>query len=56
MINNLIFDIGGIITKEEEAKAFKYLDEKTQKEIDDIVFYNKGFNEVILRKYYNGRV
>lgn len=53
MIKNIIFDIGGIVTREEEANAFKYLDEKTQKEINDIVFFNDGFNEVILRKYFN---
>jgi len=51
MIKNIIFDIGGVITREEGAKAIEYLDKEAQKELDDIVFYNKGFYEVILRKY-----
>lgn len=56
MIKNIIFDIGGVITREEGAKAIEYLDKEAQKELDDIVFYNKGFYEVILRKYIIQRI
>lgn len=48
MIKNLIFDIGGVIIKEIEAKAFDYLSEKEQDELNKIVFYNKRIRELLL--------
>ena len=46
MIKNLIFDIGGVIIKEVEAKAFDHLSEREQEELNKIVFYNKRFQEL----------
>ncbi len=51
MIKNIFFDIGGVITRDEGAKAIEYLDKTTQKELNDIVFYTKGFIDVLYRKY-----
>ena len=48
MIKNLIFDIGGVIIKETEAKAFEYLSESEQDELNKIVFYNKRIRELLL--------
>lgn len=47
MIRNIIFDIGGIITIEKQAKAFDYLSEKEQEELNQIVVFNNKFHEVI---------
>ena len=48
MIKNLIFDIGGVIIKEIEAKAFAHLNESEQDELNKIVFYNKRIRELLL--------
>ena len=48
MIKNIIFDIGGVITTEKGAKAFDYIDKKKQEKLDKIVYFNKGFKEVLL--------
>ena len=48
MIKNLIFDIGGVITKDIEAKAFEYLSESEQEELNKIVFYDKRIYDVLL--------
>ena len=48
MIKNLIFDIGGVIVKETEAKAFDYLSESEQDELNKILFYNKRIRELLL--------
>lgn len=48
MIKNLIFDIGGVITKDIEAKAFDYLSESEQEELNKIVFYDKRIYDVLL--------
>ena len=47
MIKNIIFDIGGIITTEKQAKAFDYLNEIEQEELNKIVIFNDKFREVI---------
>ena len=46
-IKNIIFDIGGIVTEETGAKAFTHLSKMEIKVLDNIVFYDKRFNEVI---------
>ena len=46
-IKNIIFDIGGVVTEETGAKAFTHLSKMEIKVLDNIVFYNKRFNEVI---------
>ena len=48
MIKNLIFDIGGVIIKEVEAKAFAHLSESEQDELNKTVFYNKRIRELLL--------
>ena len=49
-IKNIIFDIGGIVTEETGAKAFTHLSKMEIKVLDNIVFYDKRFNEVIQGK------
>ena len=46
-IKNIIFDIGGVVTEETGAKAFTHLSKMEIKVLDNIVFYDKRFNEVI---------
>ncbi len=47
MIKNIIFDIGGVITTERQAKVFDYLNEAEQEELNKIVVFNDKFNEVL---------
>ena len=47
VIKNIIFDIGGIVTEETGAKAFTNLSKMKIKVLDNIVFHDKRFNEVI---------
>ena len=61
MIKNLIFDIGNVIVKEIEAKAFDYLSEAEQKELNKIVFSGKKFQELAVgnitsEEYKNGLI
>ena len=48
MIKNIIFDLGGVITIEKGAKAFDYLNKKDQEKLNNIVYKNNGFKELIL--------
>ena len=48
LLKNLIFDIGGVVTLDIEARAFDHLSTLEQEKLNNLVFYDKRIYEVLL--------